>query len=70
MSIIAIRTAASVCRLWFTGSFPPLQARMKSVMAQEMEVVVKEEKYVLDLRIILSIVELMSDVFGQFSLCI
>ena len=29
---------------WFSGTFPPLQARMKSIMAQEMEVVVKEEK--------------------------
>ena len=29
---------------WVAGSFPPLQARMKSIMAQEMEVVVKEEK--------------------------
>jgi len=31
-----------------SGSFPPLQARMKSIMAQEMEVVVKEEKSVFD----------------------
>jgi len=30
--------------LSISGNFPPLQARMKSVMAREMEVVVKEEK--------------------------